>query len=69
MIRGLLVERGLRRGLLLPQVATEHRLSRELFLAETCVKAGLPRESWKDPETHLYGFECEVVAQEHPLEQ
>ena len=66
---GLLVERGLRRGLLLPQVATEHRLSRELFLAETCVKAGLPRESWKDPETHLYGFECEVVAQEHPLEQ
>ena len=66
---GLLVERGLRRGLLLPQVATEHRLSRELFLAETCVKAGLPRESWKDPETHLYGFECEIVALEHPLQQ
>ena len=66
---GLLVERGLQRGLLLPQVATEHRLSREQFLAETCVKAGLPRESWKEPETHLYGFECEVVAEKHPLQQ
>ena len=56
-IHGLLVERGPRRGLLLPQVAIEHRLSREQFLGETCAKAGLPREAWKDPETRLYGFE------------
>jgi len=66
---GLMVERGLQRGLLLPQVATEHRFSREQFLAETCVKAGLPRESWKEPETRLYGFECEIVAEKHPLRQ
>lgn len=67
---GLLVERGMRRGLLLPQVATEHRLSRELFLAETCVKAGLPREAWREPETRLYGFECEIVsAEEQPHRQ
>jgi len=59
---GLLVERGVRRGLLLPQVATEHHLGREQFLAETCVKAGLPREAWRDPETRLFGFECEIVA-------
>jgi AmmeMemoRadiSam system protein A len=62
-IHGLLVERGPRRGLLLPQVATEHRLSREQFLGETCAKAGLPREAWKDPETRLYGFECEIIAE------
>jgi AmmeMemoRadiSam system protein A len=61
---GLLVERGPRRGLLLPQVAVEHRLSREQFLTETCVKAGLPREAWKDPETKLYGFHCEIIAEE-----
>jgi len=61
---GLLVDRGGRRGLLLPQVATEHRLSREQFLAETCVKAGLPREAWKEPETRIYGFEC-VIIPEH----
>ena len=60
---GLLVEHGLRRGLLLPQVATEHRLSREQFLAETCIKAGLLREAWKDPETRLYGFECVIIAE------
>jgi AmmeMemoRadiSam system protein A len=62
-IHGLLVERGPRRGLLLPQVAIEHRLGREQFLRETCAKAGLPREAWKDPETKLYGFECEIIAE------
>jgi AmmeMemoRadiSam system protein A len=60
---GLLVERGQRRGLLLPQVALEHGLSREQFLGETCAKAGLPREAWKDAETKLYGFECEILAE------
>src|SRR6266849_10908945 len=33
---GLLISRGRQRGLLLPQVALEHRLSAEQFLAETC---------------------------------
>jgi AmmeMemoRadiSam system protein A len=60
---GLLVEQGTRKGLLLPQVAVEHRLSREQFLAETCMKAGLPREAWKDPETKLQGFQCEIIAE------
>ncbi|HWY09432.1 MAG TPA: AmmeMemoRadiSam system protein A [Candidatus Acidoferrales bacterium] len=62
-IHGLLVEQGSRRGLLLPQVAVEHRLSREQFLAETCAKAGLPRDAWDDPETKLYGFQCEILAE------
>lgn len=69
-IHGLLVERGARRGLLLPQVAVEHRLGREQFLAETCAKAGLPREAWKDPETKLYGFRCEIISEaRNPLTQ
>ncbi|HKM68348.1 MAG TPA: AmmeMemoRadiSam system protein A [Candidatus Acidoferrum sp.] len=59
---GLLVEHGTRRGLLLPQVAVEHHLSREQFLGETCVKAGLPREAWKNGETKVYGFECQIIA-------
>lgn len=65
---GLLVQRGMRRGLLLPQVATEHRLSREQFLGETCVKAGLSREAWKESETEIYAFECVIIAAE-PLPQ
>ncbi|MFQ5694753.1 MAG: AmmeMemoRadiSam system protein A [Terriglobia bacterium] len=44
---GLLVSRGFQRGLLLPQVARERRWSRERFLEETCVKAGLPRNAWQ----------------------
>ena len=44
---GLVVEQGRRRGLLLPQVATEWGWDRETFLAHTCVKAGLPQDCWR----------------------
>jgi AmmeMemoRadiSam system protein A len=66
-VHGLLVECGVRRGLLLPQVASEHGLDREQFLEETCIKAGLGRDAWKDPATKLYGFTCEIV-KEHKQE-
>ena len=61
---GLLVEQGGRRGLLLPQVALEHHLDRERFLEETCWKAGLARDAWKNPETKIFGFRCEIVGYE-----
>jgi len=60
---GLLIRLHARRGLLLPQVATEHRLTPEQFLEETCRKAGLPREAWRDPEAQLFGFTCEVFSE------
>ena len=44
---GLVVEQGRRRGLLLPQVATEWGWDREQFLAQTCVKAGLDPAAWR----------------------
>jgi AmmeMemoRadiSam system protein A len=44
---GLVVEQGRRRGLLLPQVATERDWSREEFLSQTSAKAGLPPEAWR----------------------
>jgi len=44
-VHGLVVERGYRRGLLLPQVATELNWDREAFLAHTCLKAGLPADA------------------------
>jgi AmmeMemoRadiSam system protein A len=61
---GLLIEQHLHRGLLLPQVAVEHHLDRERFLEETCRKAGLPGDAWKSPETRVYGFTSEIVAEE-----
>jgi AmmeMemoRadiSam system protein A len=61
---GLVIQRGDRRGLLLPQVATEHKLSRERFLEETCIKAGLPRDGWRDRATKVFAFTAEVFSEE-----
>jgi uncharacterized protein len=61
---GLLMEQGFHRGLLLPQVAVEHHLDRERFLQETCHKAGLAADAWKNSGTRLYGFTCEVLTAE-----
>jgi AmmeMemoRadiSam system protein A len=57
---GLDVRRGAARGLLLPQVAVEHGLDRETFLAATCRKAGLPPDAWHDAGTEIRAFEADV---------
>jgi AmmeMemoRadiSam system protein A len=57
---GLIVARGWQRGVLLPQVAAEYGWSRERFLEETCVKAGLDRNAWKEPPTRVEAFTAEV---------
>ena len=56
---GLVVEQGTRRGLLLPQVATEWKMDRETFLAHTCAKAGLPVDAWRKG-AKVYRFGAEV---------
>lgn len=48
---GLLISKRNARGLLLPQVALEHGWSRERFLEETCKKAGLKSDDWKEGAT------------------
>ena len=48
---GLVVSQGRQRGVLLPQVATQFNWSAQRFLEETCVKAGLESDAWKDPAT------------------
>jgi len=57
---GLIVERGFRSGLLLPQVATEHKMSEKNFLSHTCLKAGLPPNCWLDKETKIYKFQAKI---------
>jgi AmmeMemoRadiSam system protein A len=56
---GLVVEQGWHRGLLLPQVATEWGWDRKTFLAQTCIKAGLARDAWKQG-AKVFRFEAEV---------
>jgi AmmeMemoRadiSam system protein A len=59
---GLIVVEGQHRGLLLPQVAVERRWSSEKFLEETCNKAGLPREAWREPTARIFAFEAEIFS-------
>jgi len=44
---GLVIEKNGRKGLLLPQVPVENDWDREEFLAQACLKAGLPKDAWK----------------------
>ena len=56
---GLVIAKDGKRGLLLPQVATEHNWSRETFLERTCLKAGLPKNAWRSG-AEIYVFEAIV---------
>jgi len=58
-LHGLVVSYGGRRGLLLPQVPVEHGWDRLTFIEQTCQKAGLPRDAWKNGAT-LEAFTAEV---------
>ncbi|MFP4581201.1 MAG: AmmeMemoRadiSam system protein A [Candidatus Sumerlaeia bacterium] len=60
---GLIAKSGPMRGLLLPQVATEHGWDRETFLNHTCMKAGLPPDSWKEGDVHFDAFTAQVFGE------
>jgi hypothetical protein len=60
---GLIIDKAGKRGLLLPQVAADNKWSRETFLAQTCLKAGLSRGDWKNG-ADMYIFEACVFHEE-----
>ena len=60
---GLIVSRGGRTGLLLPQVAAEYGWDRETFLGHTCRKAGLPADAWRAEGTRIERFSAEVFGE------
>lgn len=55
-VDGVLVERGGRRGLLLPEVATEFSWGATQMFDAVCRKAGLPEGAWRHPGTRLRSF-------------
>ncbi len=59
-IHGLYIKYGFRSGTLLPQVATETGWDRETFLSHTCLKAGLPPDSWKRDGVQIFTYTAEV---------
>lgn len=60
---GVMVRRGWRQGLLLPQVATEQRWDAEALLAAVCRKAGLPGDAWRGPDCELFVFQADVFGE------
>jgi AmmeMemoRadiSam system protein A len=60
---GLIVEQNFFRGLLLPQVATEYNWDAMTFLRQTCLKAGLPEQAWKDKNTIIKIFTAEIFSE------
>jgi len=62
-VHGLLISRGRLRGLLLPQVAVEYGWDRDTFLAQTCRKAGLQMDAWREGAT-IEAFTAEVFGEE-----
>ncbi len=57
---GLMVKLDMNSGLLLPQVASEYDWTVKEFVEQTCLKAGLPRESYKDRFAEIFKFSAEV---------
>lgn len=61
---GVIVRRGNRQGVFLPQVAEETGWDKEKFLSVLCAnKAGLPADAWKENDTEIYTFQAEVFSE------
>jgi AmmeMemoRadiSam system protein A len=58
---GLYIMLGHHSGLLLPQVATEYGWDALTFLEETCYKAGLPHDAWRDKQAVIFTFSAEII--------
>lgn len=63
---GLIVSRGGRRGLLLPQVPVEWGWDVEEFLTQCCLKAWLPPDAWLTPGTEVSKFQAIIFMEEAP---
>ena len=62
---GLQVAQGAKRGVLLPQVAGQYEWDMKTFVEQTCVKAGLRKSAWKDPNTEISAF-TGLIIEEQP---
>ena len=62
---GIYIIKGHSRGVLLPQVATEHQWDRVTFLEQTCSKAGLHTGAYKEPDTEIFRFEALIFSEDN----
>ncbi|MFW6172399.1 MAG: AmmeMemoRadiSam system protein B [Elusimicrobiota bacterium] len=61
---GVIVKKGFKQGVYLPQVAEETGWSKEKFLSSLCYsKAGLQPDAWKNGSTQLLTFQADVFSE------
>lgn len=63
---GLIIERGLNKGLLLPQVPIDWNWNEEEYLANLCAKGGLPLDGWVMEGAKIYKFQAIIFGEEEP---
>lgn len=63
---GLIMERGIRRGLLLPQVPIDQGWDAEEFLSNACLKAGLTPDAWLGEDVKIKKFNAQIFAEKEP---
>jgi len=63
-VHGIMIKQGFHQGLLLPQVGENSGFTPEMFLAQTCRKAGLHPTAWRDPITEIEIFSADVFGEE-----
>jgi len=62
---GVIVSKGMRKGVFLPQVATETGWDKVTFLEHLCAdKAGLSKDAWKDKDTVIEVFTAQLFEEE-----
>lgn len=65
---GLFIKEGFYQGLLLPQVATDYGWNRIQFLEQTCYKAGLSKNCYRQGDCEIFIFSA-IVFGEKDLEK
>jgi AmmeMemoRadiSam system protein A len=60
---GVSVALGASKGVFLPQVATEAGWDRETLLEQTCLKAGLSADAWREPDAEISVFTAEAFGE------
>ena len=63
---GLVMLQGRYEGLLLPQVPVEQGWDRTTFLNQTCAKANLLEDCWKDDRTDVFSFTALILDEPQP---
>lgn len=60
-VHGISIFKDGRNGVFLPQVPVEQGWDLPTYLEQLCLKAGLPRDAWKDKDTRLFSFTADII--------